>query len=875
MKHFITLVLLTAISFAKAQIVSLPDSNFKAALIGLGVDINNDGEIQQTEADAVTDMPIPLLSQDTIKDLSGILFFPNLERLDCSYQGITSLDVSGLTRLQSVRLPAKLISLNVSNCINLDGLDLMFASELTTLNAENCSRLKAIDISWLGFFGGVDINLINCDSLVSIVPGGGAIRVLNISESDRLSSIIYSPGTEKIIARNCLALTQISPGFGGTNLRGVDVTGCINLETLSIGEALEMDDIDLSTCPNIRNLFVSAAMITDHCLGINLKNGTQMVNCQIALISSNNGLPTCVNICVDDFEMDSVSNWLHFVDGFGAQLVNVNPYCTFTPAAAYNSIKGKVMVSPTSTCDSTSRAMPDVPIVITGSTGTITKLTEAAGGYRHFFYTGNYLISPYFAYPYFSINPTTATAHFDTANSIVETRDFCITPNGTHNDLEITLLPTFPPARPGFNAGYTVTYKNRGTTTLSGNVQLNFDNNKMNFISASENVATQSTGQLVWNYNNLQPFESKTINVTFNLLPPPVNNIDDTLVYLAAITPSTGDETQFDNSFILPQRIIGSYDPNDKQCLEGSKIDISKIGDYLHYQIHFQNEGTDTAFNVVVADTLSDKLDWNSFEFIGSSHTAEVKLANNKLEFFFQNINLPYKAINEPASNGWVAFKIKPKPSVVIGDSLNNSAAIYFDFNLPVITNTATTIVSSTSSPVPVKLEYFSINKKDNSNQLNWKASCTSSSATFVIERSEDGIRFKSIGNISATLLRCQLPFNFTDNRPEAGKNYYRLKIMDAEGKSFYSKVIVVGNNKAGIEITAVANNTVYINSNKQQSVTIKVIASDGKEIVNQKQTISSGSNSIPLQIAKAARAVYTLVVAASNGEVVTKRFVK
>lgn len=128
---------------------------------------------------------------------------------------------------------------------------------------------------------------------------------------------------------------------------------------------------------------------------------------------------------------------------------------------------------------------------------------------------------------------------------------------------------------------------------------------------------------------------------------------------------------------------------------------------------------------------------------------------------------------------------------------------------------------------------------------------------------------------MSATSLRCQLPFNFTDNRPEAGKNYYRLKIIDVDGKSFYSKVIVVGNNKSGIEITAVTNNTVYINSNKQQSVTIKVIASDGKEIVNQKQTISSGSNSIPLQIAKAARAVYTLVVAASNGEVVTKRFVK
>ena len=178
-----------------------------------------------------------------------------------------------------------------------------------------------------------------------------------------------------------------------------------------------------------------------------------------------------------------------------------------------------------------------------------------------------------------------------------------------------------------------------------------------------------------------------------------------------------------------------------------------------------------------------------------------------------------------------MAFKIKPKPSVVIGDSLNNSAAIYFDFNLPVITNTATTIVSSSSTPVPVKLEYFSVNKKENTNQLNWKASCTYGNAAFVIERSNDGIHFKAIGNISATALRCQLPFNFIDNNPVAGKNYYRIKITDADGKSFYSKTLVVGNNKTGIKITAVANNTVYLHSNKQQIITMKVIAADGKEI--------------------------------------------
>jgi hypothetical protein len=46
-----------------------------------------------------------------------------------------------------------------------------------------------------------------------------------------------------------------------------------------------------------------------------------------------------------------------------------------------------------------------------------------------------------------------------------------------------------------------------------------------------------------------------------------------------------------------------------------------------------------------------------------------------------KNIQLPYKTTNEPASHGYVSFKIKPRPRVVIGDSLNNKAAIYFDFN--------------------------------------------------------------------------------------------------------------------------------------------------------------------------------------------------
>ncbi|MES2849726.1 MAG: hypothetical protein V4685_11770 [Bacteroidota bacterium] len=859
MKTFITFLLLATALFTKAQIVNIPDANFKVALINLGIDTNNDGEIQQTEADVVTTLDIDSLD---LRDLTGIRSFTNLKTLYCSANKLRIFDISGHTNIESI---------NIRRYFSFDN-----DTGMAVFNAENCIRLKTVDLStpnWPTLYTALMANLVNCDSLTSINLSLCPVAILDVSGSGIKHLGVWQVGT--LIAKNCTSLISIVPDQSLTGGIGtVDVTGCTNLESLSYGEAGSVQTIDLSTCPNIKTVFVPYTSVSP--LYVNLKNGTRMDNFSVGIIPWNGSIPV-LNICADDFETDSASNWLQFVNMHNNPLTNINSYCSFFPGGSFNSISGNIRVDiDNNGCDSTDN-VADNCLIRFSSTSEQTYITSAnyQGKFKAYTYKGDFTLTPYFPYPYFTINPSSESVIFDTANSLTATRNFCITPNGIHNDVEIIFLPTFPPARPGFDAAYTLVYKNRGTTTLSGNVAVNFDNSKMNFVSASENVTPQSSGQLLWNYNNLQPFESKTINVTFNLLPPPVNNIGDTIIFLSAITPSTNDETAFDNSFILPQTVIGSFDPNDKQCLEGSKIDISKIGEYLHYQIRFQNEGTDTAFNIVVADILSDKLDWNSFEFIGSSHTADVKLTNNKLEFIFQNINLPYKAIDEPGSNGWIAFKIKPKPSVVIGDSLNNSAAIYFDFNLPVITNTATTIVTSSSTPVPVKLEYFSANKKENTNQLNWKASCTYGNAAFVIERSDDGINFKAIGNINATAVRCQLPFNFSDNDPAAGKNYYRLKITDADGKSFYSKVLVVGNNKAGIEITAVANNTVYLSSNKQQTVIMKVITADGREVLNQKQTIGTGNNNINLLMKNAAKGIYSLIICTEQGEPITKRFIK
>ncbi len=134
----------------------------------------------------------------------------------------------------------------------------------------------------------------------------------------------------------------------------------------------------------------------------------------------------------------------------------------------------------------------------------------------------------------------------------------------------------------------------------------------------------------------------------------------------------------------------GSYDPNDKNGFplgRGSENYIDK-GQDIEYMIRFQNTGTDTAFTVVVLDTLSDFLDITTVRPGASSHTYDFDIGGDGvLSFTFNNIMLPDSNVNFAASNGYVKFKVAQMPDLDLETQVYNSAAIYFDFNQPVITN--------------------------------------------------------------------------------------------------------------------------------------------------------------------------------------------
>ncbi|HLF65098.1 MAG TPA: T9SS type A sorting domain-containing protein [Saprospiraceae bacterium] len=136
--------------------------------------------------------------------------------------------------------------------------------------------------------------------------------------------------------------------------------------------------------------------------------------------------------------------------------------------------------------------------------------------------------------------------------------------------------------------------------------------------------------------------------------------------------------------------VTGSRDPNDKTGFPlgvGDSHNVSPNGK-MDYVIRFQNKGNDTAFTVVIRDTLDTDLNIFTARPGVASHNYIFRMYGPRvMEWTFNNIMLPDSAVDQEGSNGFVTFTIEQNKDLADGTEFTNSAAIYFDFNDPVITN--------------------------------------------------------------------------------------------------------------------------------------------------------------------------------------------
>ncbi|WP_321538784.1 DUF7619 domain-containing protein [Flavobacterium piscinae] len=117
----------------------------------------------------------------------------------------------------------------------------------------------------------------------------------------------------------------------------------------------------------------------------------------------------------------------------------------------------------------------------------------------------------------------------------------------------------------------------------------------MDLVSSFPIVDGSGTNSLNWNFTDFNPFETREIDLLFNINSPmetpPVNGGDE-LGFAAIILPIENDELPMDNHSQIKVTVVNSYDPNDKTCLEGNTISPEMVGEYVHYIIRFENTGT-------------------------------------------------------------------------------------------------------------------------------------------------------------------------------------------------------------------------------------------------------------------------------------------
>jgi len=171
----------------------------------------------------------------------------------------------------------------------------------------------------------------------------------------------------------------------------------------------------------------------------------------------------------------------------------------------------------------------------------------------------------------------------------------------------------------------------------------------------------------------------------------------------------------------------------------------------------------------------------------------------------------------------------------------------------------------SRTSTVPVTLNSFEAEQKNQDVLLNWQTTTELNTSHFIIQHSTDGNSFKDIGNVKAIGSGAN-SYNFTDTHPAIGINYYRLESVDKDGASTFSKVV-------SCELSVVSKQiTVYPNPAKS-SVTVRgshiasVQVIDNMGRVVKVVSLKDATNPV-LSVSNLPRGVYHLRVQTSDGGV-------
>lgn len=403
---------------------------------------------------------------------------------------------------------------------------------------------------------------------------------------------------------------------------------------------------------------------------------------------------TDANGCVNN--MNTSSNQVYV----GYNAANNSCYCTIT-GTVYNDANGN--------CTMDSGENP-IPGIMMHCSGMGYAYSDANGVYSFMVPTGTYTISESVQpnYPLAACQQASTAVSVTAASGCTNTVNFANTVNPVH-DLHVIATSLNWPI-PGNSYSQKLIVQNEGTIAESAISLSHVHDGQLSFSSSSPVMMTQPNGAYPNWYNSssfpsLAPGQSAATVVDYSV---PTNiplgtavSFYDTTAHAAPVsTVWLTDYSPWNNVVQYQASVIGSFDPNFKEVSPkgtGPNGNITPLDTALTYVIHFQNTGSYYAQNIVLVDTLDPSINIRSLRPGYSDHNYTTSVSENGvIRFSFNNIHLPWQSnFGDEMSSGMVTYSVKLKHNLPLGTQIRNKAAIYFDYNEPVITNTTLNTIAA------------------------------------------------------------------------------------------------------------------------------------------------------------------------------------
>lgn len=712
----------TFVSITQATILNIPLSYNVSNLDGIQYFDNL--EILTVNYHPLTS--IPYLPQDLIElnaafcDLTNITNFPaSLEKIEISANNLSSLPAlpSGLIEYIRAQMPTLPVETSLPSTLEIYNVSQCNVLNLPTLPS---SLLN------LGIGGNYGINIpilpaglqtlgIDNLNLTSFPPIPNSLTYLWALSNNFSSLTAFPPNLEILYLNNCSNLTSVEnlP----SSLQQFYAPGC-NISYIDfIPNSVFVLDLNSNSLTSLPNIPLSGSMI--NLQSNNLTTLPPLPAIIYELFLSNNQL-TCIpnlptTISAINLDNNNFSCLPIILPAMSATFQSY-PLCELNDpinnplgCTGAQGIEGYTFQDLNSNCvfEASDNSMKNVKVKVNDNSGNFVSMASTYTNGRYFFPLNNGLYN----------------VEIDTINKPY-TLD-CIYPGLDSNVILSAAEPLITgvnfglTCKPGFDVGVQavtpigIVFPGQPHTlnTIVGDISNFYNLNCADGISGSVTISVlgpvqflnPSVGSLTPTISGneyvytISDFGSISPNSDFRLdfQTDTTATVGDQICVTVNVTPLAGDNQPGNNSYQMCYEVINSYDPNNK-VVHPTNISPN-FDDYLTYTINFQNTGNAPAYNIRLEDTLSAFIDLSSFEIIDYSHDMHYHLSNNKLAVYFPNIMLLDSTTSEPESKGHVTYKVKLLPGIANGNSVENTAHIFFDFNSAISTNTAITTVSETN----------------------------------------------------------------------------------------------------------------------------------------------------------------------------------